>query len=95
MSVPADFVVLYMGLMKTPLILRRPFPNTMNDCIYVGSGQIKFRIEGRSVHFLPLRIILTNIIRKLDPRESHSPPSRRRIKIHRKRRTNPPNHNPT
>jgi hypothetical protein len=41
---PADFMVLDMGEEEddTPIILRRPFLNTTNTIIYVGSGQVHF-----------------------------------------------------
>ena len=42
---PADFMVLDMGEEEddTPIILRRPFLNTTNTIIYVGSGQVHFQ----------------------------------------------------
>jgi hypothetical protein len=41
--VPADFMILDMGMdEEIPLILGRPFLNTTNTIIYVGSGQIYF-----------------------------------------------------
>jgi len=41
---PADFMVLDMGEEEddTPIILGRPFLNTTNAIIYVGSGQVHF-----------------------------------------------------
>jgi hypothetical protein len=41
---PADFMVLDMGEEEddTPIILERPFLNTTNVIIYVGSGQVHF-----------------------------------------------------
>jgi len=40
---PADFMILDMGINEEiPLILGRPFLNTTNTVIYVGSGQIHF-----------------------------------------------------
>jgi len=46
--VPADFVILDMGNDKdTPLILGRPFLNTINACIYVASRRIQFHLDGR------------------------------------------------
>jgi hypothetical protein len=43
-NAPADFMVLDMGEEEddTPIILGRPFLNTTNMIIYVGSGQIHF-----------------------------------------------------
>jgi hypothetical protein len=40
----ADFMVLDMGEGEddTPIILGRPFLNTINAIIYVGSGQVHF-----------------------------------------------------
>ena len=41
---PADFMVLDMGEEEddAPIILGRPFLNTTNMIIYVGSGQVHF-----------------------------------------------------
>jgi hypothetical protein len=40
--VPADIMVLDMGIEEeeTPIILGRPFLNTTNAVIYIGSGQV-------------------------------------------------------
>jgi hypothetical protein len=38
--VPTDFMILDMGEEEVPIILGRPFLNTTNAIIYVGSGQI-------------------------------------------------------
>jgi hypothetical protein len=44
--VPADFLVLDMpGDEDTPIILGRPFLNTTDVVIYIGSGQIHFRLQ--------------------------------------------------
>ena len=52
---PADFMVLDMGEEEdnTPIILGRPFLNTTNAIIYVGSGQVHFQFPGQKVrcHF--------------------------------------------
>jgi hypothetical protein len=42
--VPADFMVLDMGAKdkETPIILGRPFLNTTNAIIFIGSGQVHF-----------------------------------------------------
>ena len=41
---PANFMVLHMGEEdNTPIILGRPFLNTTNAIIYVGSGQVHFQ----------------------------------------------------
>jgi hypothetical protein len=42
--VPADFMILDMGEEEedVPVILGRPFLNTTNAIIYVGSGQLHF-----------------------------------------------------
>jgi hypothetical protein len=41
--VPADFMILNMGEEKeVPIILGRPFLNTTNEIIYIGSGKIHF-----------------------------------------------------
>ena len=50
--VPTDFMILDMGNTEdTPLILGRPFLNTINACIYVGSGQIQFHFARRKEIF--------------------------------------------
>ena len=48
---PADFMVLDMGEEEddTPIILGRPFLNTTNAIIYVGSRQVHFQILGENV----------------------------------------------
>ena len=48
---PADFMVLDMGEEDddTPIILGRPFLNTTNVIIYVGSGQVHFQFLGEKV----------------------------------------------
>jgi len=48
--IPMDFVVLDMGHNEeVPLLLRRPFPNTTNAVIHVGSGHVNFYIQGRAI----------------------------------------------
>jgi hypothetical protein len=49
--VPADFMVLDMGEEEddTPIILGRPFLNTTNAIIYVGSGQVHFQFPREKV----------------------------------------------
>ena len=49
---PADFMVLDMGEEgeDIPIILGRPFPNTTNVIIYVGSRQVHFQFPGEKVH---------------------------------------------
>jgi hypothetical protein len=53
--VPADFMVLDMGVEdeETPIILGRPFLNTTNAIIFIGSGQVHFQFSDRKVrcHF--------------------------------------------
>jgi hypothetical protein len=50
--VPTDFVVLDMGNREdTPLILGRPFLNTVNACIYMSAGRICFNFPGRTENF--------------------------------------------
>jgi len=48
---PADFMVLDMGEEEddTPIILGRPFLNTTNTIIYVGSRQVHFQFPGKKV----------------------------------------------
>jgi hypothetical protein len=49
--VPADFMILNMGVEEedVPIILGRPFLNTTNAIIYIGSGQIHFQFLGQKV----------------------------------------------
>jgi hypothetical protein len=50
--IPIDFVVLKMGEReKPPLILGRPFLNTVGATIDVGKGEIKFDINGERSSF--------------------------------------------
>jgi hypothetical protein len=51
--VSADFMVLDMGLEdeETPIILGRPFLNTTNAVIYIGSGQVHFKFPDGKVHY--------------------------------------------
>ena len=54
--IPVDFVVLDMDISKdTPLILGRPFLSTAGSQINVGSGEIRFNINGKEKgsHFSP------------------------------------------
>ena len=47
---PANFMVLDMGKEDdTPIILGRPFLNTTNAIIYVGSGQVHFQFPRENV----------------------------------------------
>jgi hypothetical protein len=46
----ADFMVLDMGEEEdVPIILGRPFLNTTNMIIYIGSGQVHFQFSGEKV----------------------------------------------
>ena len=49
---PADFMVLDMGEEEdnTPIILGRPFLNTTNAIIYIGSRQVHFQFPREKVH---------------------------------------------
>ena len=50
--VPADFVILNMGISKVaPIILGYPFLNTTNACIYVASRCIQFHLDGKKETF--------------------------------------------
>jgi hypothetical protein len=46
--VPVDFMILDMGVEEedVSIILGRPFLNTTNTIIYIGSGQIHFQFPG-------------------------------------------------
>jgi len=47
---PADFMVLNMGQEEdTPIILERPFLNTTNAIIYIGSRQVHFQFPEEKV----------------------------------------------
>ena len=50
--VPVDFMVLDMGEEEEdiPIILGRPFLNTINAIIYVGSGQVHFQFPREKEH---------------------------------------------
>ena len=50
---PTDFMVLNMGEEEddTPIILGRPFLNTTNAIIYVGSGQVHFQFPREKVRY--------------------------------------------
>ena len=46
--IPTDFVVLDMGHNReVPLVLGRPFLNTTNAVLHVGSGHVSFHIQGQ------------------------------------------------
>jgi len=48
--VPTDFMILNMGEEEdVPIILGRPFINTTNVIIYIGSGQIHFQFPRQKV----------------------------------------------
>jgi hypothetical protein len=53
--VPIDFMVLDMGVEdeEAPIVLGRPFLNTTNAIIYIGSGQVYFQFPDEKVrcHF--------------------------------------------
>jgi hypothetical protein len=51
--VPTDFLVLDMGDEEedTPIILGRPFLNTTDTIIYIGSRQIHFQFLDGKVHY--------------------------------------------
>jgi hypothetical protein len=50
--VPVDFMVLHMETVKeSPLILGRPFLNTVGAQIDVGAGEIRFNINGKEEKF--------------------------------------------
>jgi len=59
----ADFMILDMGNSKdVPLILGRPFLNTIHACIFVGSRKIQMNLARKEKHFsllLALRMQLT------------------------------------
>ena len=63
---PTDFMVLDMGEKEddTPIILRRPFLNTTNAIIYVGSGQVHFQFPRENVLFYSIVIPLMNSQRR-------------------------------
>ena len=49
---PTDFMVLDMGEEDdTPIILGRPFLNTTNAIIYVGSGKVHFQLPREKVYY--------------------------------------------
>ena len=66
---PADFMVLDMGEEEydTPIILGRPFLNTTNAIIYVGSGQVHFQFSGEKV-----RCYFNSYTTYEQPKKNHS-----------------------
>jgi hypothetical protein len=48
--IPTDFIILDMGHnKKDPLLLGRPFLNTINVVLHVGSGHVRFHIQGQTM----------------------------------------------
>ena len=48
--IPTDFIVLDMGHNEeVPLLLGRPFLNTTNAVLHVGSGNVCFHIQGQTI----------------------------------------------
>jgi hypothetical protein len=48
--IPTDFIILDMGHNKKgPLLLGRPFLNTTNAILHVGSGHVSFHIQGQTM----------------------------------------------
>ena len=48
--IPTDFIVLDMGRNEeVPLLLGRPFLNTTNAVLHVGSGHVCFHIQGQTI----------------------------------------------
>jgi hypothetical protein len=76
---PADFMVLKMGEDEedTPIILGRPFLNTTNAIIYVGSGQIHFQFPGEKVRVTSIVIPLMNSQKSPAPRGDVDHPNTR------------------
>ena len=59
--VPVDFMVLDMGEGEdVPIILGRPFLNTTNAIIYVGSGQVHFQFPRERYDVILIVILLMN-----------------------------------
>ena len=65
----ADFMVLDMGEEEddTPIILERPFLNTTNVIIYVGSGQVNFQFLRQKI-----RCYFNSYTTYEQPKKSHS-----------------------
>ena len=48
--IPIDFIVLDMGHSReVPLLLGRPFLNTTNVVLHVGSGHVSFHFQGQTM----------------------------------------------
>jgi len=48
--IPMDFIVLDMGRNEeVPLLLGRPFLNTTNTVLCIGSGHVSFHIQGQTI----------------------------------------------
>ena len=78
---PADFVILDMGSnIDVSIILGRPFLNTVNVVIYVGSGQIHLQFAGKRIK-CPFNVYKTNMQPKdTKPEEKPRGKSRPRYK---------------
>jgi hypothetical protein len=63
---PVDFMVLYMGEEDddTPIILGRPFLNTINAIIYAGSGQVHFQFPRKTYAAISIVIPLMSSQRR-------------------------------
>jgi hypothetical protein len=66
---PTDFIVLDMGEEEddTPIILGRPFLNTTNMIIYVGSGQVHFQFPRERYDVIIIVILLMSSQRRTAP----------------------------
>jgi hypothetical protein len=51
--VPTDFIVLDIGVEdeETPIILERPFLNTINVVIYIGSREVHFQFPDGKIRY--------------------------------------------
>ena len=48
--IPTDFIVLDMGHREeVPLLLGRPFLNTTNIVLHMGSGHVSFHVQGQTM----------------------------------------------
>ena len=81
---PADFMVLDMGEEEddAPILLGRPFLNTTNAIIYIGSGQIHFQFPGQKI-----RCYFNSYTTYEQPKKTHS---KRRCQSSQRRRNQLP-----
>ena len=77
--IPTDFVILDMGCNEeVPLLLGKPFLNTTNAVLHVGSGHVCFHIQGQTIRcqFNGFKTYI-NTLKTNSPRNNHVKESNR------------------